>query len=127
MRETPTGHAALRVLSEHLKREMPSDFEWDYYTVSKPTPCGTQGCAIGLAAELWPDKENLLLRRGLEGRSEFFDIPQEIVHEIFFNACRYYRNVQIRPRQVAELIDYYLENGTLPQHARVQLEAMGVS
>lgn len=117
MRGTPTGHAALRVLSERLKGEMPQSFQWEYYTVLSCTPCGTAGCAIGLATELWPDKADVLLA-GTKSRAEFFDIPADISEEIFFFAYKYHDfntdGIDVTPADVARLIDHYLEHGRLP-------------
>jgi hypothetical protein len=37
-------------------RNLPKEFEWNFVVARKKAECGSQGCALGLASILWPDK-----------------------------------------------------------------------
>lgn len=61
-------------LIEALRAPMPTGFEWDFRIVYDKTDCGTAGCAIGLACELWPDEKLDTATTG--GLANFFDLPR---------------------------------------------------
>src|ERR1700723_3358129 len=52
--ETPALRRAL--LLEALKN-LPRNFEWNFWKVYKRTSCGAEGCAVGLACSMWPALE----------------------------------------------------------------------
>jgi len=37
-------------------RNLPKEFEWNFAVNRKKAECGSQGCALGLASILWPDR-----------------------------------------------------------------------
>jgi hypothetical protein len=37
-------------------RNLPKEFEWNFAVDRKKAECGSQGCALGLASILWPDR-----------------------------------------------------------------------
>lgn len=42
----------LKQLITALRSPLPDNFQWDFNSIHKPTPCGSAGCALGLAEEL---------------------------------------------------------------------------
>jgi len=53
-----TGFAGLRQLATELENQLPWNFTWDFSVSWRPKSkgCGSYGCAIGLAHELWPEQ-----------------------------------------------------------------------
>jgi hypothetical protein len=37
-------------------RDLPKEFEWNFAVARGEAECGSQGCALGLASILWPDR-----------------------------------------------------------------------
>lgn len=120
-----TGHDGLRRLALELRRPMPAAFTWDFrfIRVSREKHsgegCGTVGCAIGLAAEIWPAFRERLV--GCRNRTlddfhviaETFDISIGDAFRIFGNGANEYRMLveQITPINVADKIDEFLTVG----------------
>ncbi len=54
-----------------LRAQMPDGYTWDFGTLRKKSGCGTRGCAVGLAAALWPglaaDSDSVAEHIGLSG------------------------------------------------------------
>lgn len=53
MTDSPTLRRA--ILADALRADLPAGHTWDFGTYFETKPCGTVGCAIGVAHCLWPE------------------------------------------------------------------------
>lgn len=116
------GEDRLRRLSAALRGEMPKGFRWYFPTViaddddnDNLETCGSCGCALGLASFVLPERKDTPIMTAAEA-AWFFDMPDYIADDIFFNADLFFGVMMhdVRPQQVASLIDQWLATGTLP-------------
>lgn len=130
----PLDRTRLAELAQALRHPLPEDFAWDmgyvyedassYRMQARMDPqghrrlsegwCGSVGCAIGLAMTLWPDflplaKDEIYNYPKL---ATFIDMPPDVAHDTFFSDAQYGGDFnKVRPEQVADAIDEYL-NGS---------------
>ncbi len=98
-----------RRLIKALRSPMPEGFSWDFEYIKKHTSCGSGGCALGLASELWPeldvdDKKNV---------AEFFGMAGDEITGVFYGKYDAYNYIEIKditPIMVANALES-LENG----------------
>lgn len=104
------GNEGLRQLSKALRGEMPQGFTWDFWVVEAKDfeGCGTVGCALGLARQLWPKEFQGVC--AADAAHKNFDMTYEAVRRIFFGRGAYSdaANEEITPAMVADEIDRYL-------------------
>jgi len=107
-------HQRLKALTRALRLDMPRWFRWDFHLVNDHQGCMTVGCAIGLAAALWPNTMNLDYNIfNIFGFSQIsptlqrvFGLGEKDIRGIFtggFNEYRYTRTVT--PLMVARAIE----------------------
>ncbi len=74
------------ILVEALRGKMPDNFKFNFRTLLEEEPCGSVGCALGLAALLWPKHKKMLTRCLDEpNQAKFFGISEEDVCKIFWD------------------------------------------
>ncbi len=88
----------------------PEEFKWDFSIISDAPSCGSVGCALGLADNMWPDARfmcpgNLATRLFPDDkRQRSFDF------EVIF-APRTAIFDRVTPTMVADVIEDYVESG----------------
>ena len=103
--ETPTLRRAR--LIEALRAPMPDNFTWDFSDIRYHTDCGTAGCAIGLAMEIWPNDRRIIH----DYPEKFFGITENEANRIFFSCGNYkfamndVRPEDVRPEMVADALE----------------------
>jgi hypothetical protein len=105
--ETPAQRRARLIAA--LRAPLPVGFKWDFTDISYETECGTAGCALGLAALMWPDRAEMLLDGTLinDGQiAEFLDIPTKDVERIFYLFYLYdCDNSDVTPAMVVDALE----------------------
>lgn len=103
--ETPALRRAR--LIEALRGEMSNEFVWDFTTIMGP--CGTSGCALGLACKLWPDSFDTLSDPWAEPeQGEFFGISEDAARRIFYDEGEFYgvdALEDVTPAMVADALE----------------------
>lgn len=85
-----------------LLRHLPANHIWDFRAVGGKTPCGSAGCAIGLADAVW----------GMNTfRAVYYRLaPESVLDKLFIDALGGYGvpHSAVTPTMVADRIDSYL-------------------
>ena len=108
------GRQGLRNLAYVLRNPVlwPQGHEWDYSTVLSNAPCGTAGCAIGIARMVWPGFPLPLEHQAdwCPQAASFFGMKQRTFEEIFISARKHDCDdwEEVTPVMVADAIDSYL-------------------
>lgn len=101
----------LRDLAKVLRQSLPIKWNFEYIEDSDPE-CGTSGCALGVAAVMWPEFK---IDYDSETFAKLFDMGESDFKEIFvFNDLYGKEYEDVTPTDVANAIDYYLEHGDTP-------------
>lgn len=95
-----------------LRAEMPEGFTWDFGTISRPTGCGSMGCALGLAGIVLRDEGFSVDEMSNANIAEFFGMDRDLSDATFFDPDTYidhhgatsYRDVT--PAMVADEIEH---------------------
>lgn len=97
------GHDGLRKLAWVLRHPevWPQDHTWDFGTILRREPCGTVGCAMGVAQLMW-GKQIWLYREAP------FDMKRVDYDNIFTEGLIYGKGCAVTPLDVADAIDRYL-------------------
>lgn len=111
------GREGLRKLAWVLRHpETWPKHEWNFGTIYESTSCGTVGCAMGLAAAMWP--EHIGARPCTAILEDALGIPEPALEKLFVSApTEYYggkRFTEIEPKDVADAIDSYLAKAPQP-------------
>jgi len=88
-------------LIDALRRELPNDFEWDFYTIGRPSACGTAGCALGLCKKVFGRPLDMNVA------PDFFGLSRAAAEDIFlFHRHRYpvERCEDVTPSMVADAL-----------------------
>ncbi len=73
-------------LVDALRNGLPKNFKWDFRTLYEEKPCGTIGCALGVASILWPDhKKDIRRDNNDQFIAEFFGITKVDANRIFWD------------------------------------------
>lgn len=103
-----TGKQRRQRLIEALRAPMPEGFTWDFCAVLEPHGCGTAGCAIGLACQLWPGEK--LDDASFGQLANFFDLPSMYeAQRIFFSTVYYPERLmrKVTPQMVADKLETF--------------------
>lgn len=105
-----TGLAGLKQLGDALRWNIPRNFNWDFTTLGGTNTCGSFGCAIGLACDLWPKQIACRLSHDV---ADALNIPERDLAPIFGlrdTMSVYGMNLHggITPHDVADAIDRYI-------------------
>ena len=108
------GREGLAQLSAALRREMPRGFRWDYGCYHEPDDCGTAGCALGLAATMWPK----VFPTGdtYERWDQLVDaigIEDWVMMDLFSGEAYPCDDSVVTPAMVADRIDHWLQTGEI--------------
>jgi hypothetical protein len=98
--ETPALRRAR--LIEVLRSPMPNTWKWDFGVTEEEHECGTAGCALGLARQLWPEMNDFHAIRDRE--AAFFGITKDQAFSVFFGP---YRGcfASVTPEMVADRLE----------------------
>lgn len=122
------GHQRLALLAEALRDHLPERFKWDFGTTYVHEECGTTGCALGLAATMWPELTSRWAILRQEDIAEFFGMSRQALRELFLRSEIYLgprpkglthgecaaRWARVTPADVAGAIEHYLATRKLP-------------
>ena len=126
-RAAKTPKQRLKLLADALERKALYDhlnFRWDFLTMlrregyeewdgdvtiystakelSKAHPCGTVGCALGMAAHLFPEFRKVARRFGSNaGGQVFFGLDEVEMDDAFFSSRKYGFGLPVEPKHVA--------------------------
>lgn len=103
--ELQPGEEGLWQLSYLLRHpeKWPEGHVWDFYTLHELTPCGTIGCALGLASSRW----------GHPARQEAWETWGAATYVFGRNFYKCPAS-QVTPTMVAAAIDFFLATGRVP-------------
>jgi hypothetical protein len=93
-----------------LRAPLPEGFKWDFSVLLETTECGSAGCALGLAATIWPRYAEMLLGWDTNAeRATFFGLlGWREVDRIFFGGYNGYSKISIHevtPGMVADSLE----------------------
>lgn len=107
------GREGLAQLSAALRREMPPSFAWNFGVIHVKSPCGSAGCALGLAIELWPSTRHDLLSGEADLLCGCFGISGEAAVRFFCDTAYRVPWQSVTPTMVADRIDHWLATGEI--------------
>lgn len=125
------GHQRLALLAEALRHQLPERFKWNFATTYVREACGTTGCALGLAATMWPELRSRWATLRQEDIAELFGMGTPHLRALFLQSTIYLgpppegissveraaRWARVTPADVAAAIEHYLATGKLPAPA----------
>jgi hypothetical protein len=113
--ETPAMRLARLIAA--LRAPLPHAFRWDFNVICSQDyadddvegqhPCGTVGCALGLACQLWPEMRGTFQGISDEAIGAFFGISGDAAYDVFFGDARFYgpwQNDDVTPAMVADAL-----------------------